>query len=326
MTFPKSLIKIAVAIFFVFSILILLFFSYRNNFQSSTIKQLFLPVMFKKIAIASLQCFSTTALLSVLAVESATAVSFGINDSVKKFTATDDEATLISRDVAFVNNGNTNIYIGTNQVSSNNQDPILASFTNGVRNWTTADIETTGADSRGIALLWNGNNELYAAFTTDGTQGIPNQDFRRFTSNGWLTTYGAGGGAKATVLLKIAPDTGEGIIGNGTFVSALLSNGSINTLVPTNMYFAGTDIVLEASSFFSPRRTDKTRMEQTTIIDSPFDYAIAFNNNLTQANSAVAPGWDGTAVAVPFEFKTSLGLSIGCIIWGFFAILKRKSH
>jgi hypothetical protein len=123
---------------------------------------------------------------SVITAQSAIAVSiFGINNNVKKFTATDTETTLISNGVAVVSNGNTNIYIGTNQVSSSNQNPILTSFTNGVRDWVTTDIETTGADGRGVALLWNGNDELYAAFTTDGTQGNASEDFRRFTSSGW---------------------------------------------------------------------------------------------------------------------------------------------
>lgn len=268
------------------------------------------------------------AVTTVITAESAIAVStFAINNDIKKFTATDDESALIDNDVAVVSNNNTNIYIGTNQVSNNNQDPILTSFTNGMRDWTTTDIETTGADSRGIALLWDGNNELYAAFTTDGTQGSVNEDFRRFTNDGWLKTYGQGGGAKATVLLKIDPNTGMGIVGNGTFVSALLSNGNTNTLVPTNMSFSGTNIILEADSFFNPRRIAKDKMVQTTSGDSPFDYTITFNNSLTQANSAIAPGWDNTPVsaAVPFDFKSSLGLLLSMIILGIPAILKRNN-
>ncbi|VEP12271.1 conserved exported hypothetical protein [Hyella patelloides LEGE 07179] len=283
-------------------------------FSISTIKHLFI--------------LGTAVTASVIAAESAIAVStFGINNDVKKFTATDNEDTLISDGVAVVSNGNTNVYIGTNQVNNNNQDPILTSFTNGTRDWVFTDIETTGADARGIALLWDGNNDLYAAFTTDGTQGDASNDFRRFTTNGWLNSYGQGGGAKATVLLKIEldrinssdPNNITGVINNGTFVSALLSNGKTNTLVPTNMSFSGTELVLEAQSFFAPRNTDAERMTQTTSgISSPFDYTITFNDSLTQANSAISPGWDNTPVsaAVPFEFKSSLGLLLSLITWG----------
>lgn len=281
-----------------------------------------------KITTEQLLSLGIAATTLITTAESAVAVStFAINNDIKKFTATDDESTLIDNDVAVVSNDNTNIYIGTNQVSNDNQDPILTSFTNGTRDWTTTDIETTGADSRGIALLWDGNNELYAAFTTDGTQGSVSEDFRRFTNNGWLTTYGQGGGAKATVLLKIDPNTGMGIVDNGTFVSALLSNGNTNTLVPTNMSFSGTNIILEADSFFNPRRISKDKMVQTTSGNSPFDYTITFDNSLTQANSAIAPGWDNTPIsaAVPFNFKSSLGLFLSMMIFGIPAILKRNN-
>lgn len=281
-----------------------------------------------KITTKQLLSLGIAATTVITAAESAVAVStFAIDRDLKKFTATDNESTLIDNGVAVVSNNNTNIYIGTNQVSNNNQDPILTSFTNGTRDWTTTDIETTGVDSRGIALLWDGNNELYAAFTTDGTQGSVSEDFRRFTNDGWLKTYGQGGGAKATVLLKIDPNTGMGIVGNGTFVSALLSNGNTNTLVPTNMSFSGTNIILEADSFFSPRRITKDKMVQTTSGNSPFDYTITFNNSLTQAQSAIAPGWDNTPVsaAVPFNFKSSLGLLLSMMILGVPAILKRKN-
>jgi hypothetical protein len=282
-----------------------------NNFNLITCS-----VMSKITSLKSLVPLTVALIASVATAQTAIAVSvFGINNNVKKFTATDTETTLINNGVAVVTSNNTNIYIGTNQVSSNNQNPILTSFTNGVRDWVTTDIENTGADGRGVALLWNGNDQLYAAFTTDGTQGNASEDFRRFTSSGWLTTYGQGGGAKATVLLKINPDTGAGITGNGTFVSALLSNGNTNTLVPTNMYFSGTNIVLEADSYFAPRRTNKTMMSQTTPGSSPFDYTITFNNNLTQAPNAIALGWDNTPVtaAVPFAFQSSLGLLLSLI-------------
>lgn len=237
--------------------------------------------------------------------------SFDINESVIKFKPTDDENTLIAKDAAVVSNGNTNIYIGTNQVSSNNQDPILTSFTNGERDWVTTDIETTGADGRGIALLWDGSNNLYAAFTTDGTQGTVEQDFRRFTASGWLSSYGQGGGAKATVLLKIDPGSGSAIVDHGTFVSAVLSNGKTNTLVPTDLTFSEDgNLVLTADSYFNPRRVDTTRMEQTTSGDSPFDYTITFDPSLQIAQSAFSPGWDGASINIEDEEPVEVNLAI----------------
>ncbi|MEM7760297.1 MAG: hypothetical protein AAF298_19535 [Cyanobacteria bacterium P01_A01_bin.40] len=237
--------------------------------------------------------------------------SFDINESIIKFKPTDNESTLIAKDVAVVSNGNTNIYIGTNQVSSNNQDPILTSFTNGERDWITTDIETTGADGRGIALLWDSSDNLYAAFTTDGTQGNAEQDFRRFTDSGWLSSYGQGGGAKATVLLKIDPSSGAAIVDNGTFVSAVLSNGKTNTLVPTDLSFAEDgNLVLTADSYFNPRRVDTTRMNQTTPGSSPFNYTITFDPSLQVAQSAVSPGWDGVSIDIEDEEPVEVNLEI----------------
>ena len=235
--------------------------------------------------------------------------SSNVNRSVVKFKPTDNEDTLIGKGAAVVSSGETNIYIGTNQVSSNNQDAIITSFTNGERDWVTTNIETTGADSRGVALLWGGGDDLYAAFTTDGTQGSADRDFRRFTNDGWLSSYGQGGGPKATVLLKIDPGSGEAIAGNGTFVSAVLSNGNTNSLVPTNLAFAGSNIVLEADSYFSPRRTDTTSMNQTTVASSPFSYTITFDRSLKTAQSATAPGWDGVAIEADREIEPELELT-----------------
>jgi hypothetical protein len=44
---------------------------------------------------------------------------------------------------------------------------------------------------------------LYGVFTATGTQGTSSTDYRRFTTTGWLTSYGAGGGPKVSVILKI---------------------------------------------------------------------------------------------------------------------------
>ncbi len=51
------------------------------------------------------------------------------------------------------------------------QDPILARFDGGVQSWCTTQIETTGDDGTGIALLWDDTTSIiYAAFTSKGTQ------------------------------------------------------------------------------------------------------------------------------------------------------------
>ncbi len=208
------------------------------------------------------------------------------------FSATDDEATLQGLGVPSLTFGDTTIYIGSQQVAGDNQDPILTSFTNGTRNWLVTDYETTGTDGRGIGLLWDGGSDLYAAFTVDGTQGTPDQDFRRFTENGWLTSYGAGGGATVSVLLKLDPLTGAGL--SGTFITSLLSDMTSNTVIPTGLDFTGDgNVVFYGDSFHSPRNVDGDMQEQTEVSDPPFSYTAVFDPNLETALCAEAPGWDG---------------------------------
>jgi Ca2+-binding RTX toxin-like protein len=217
------------------------------------------------------------------------------------FNPTDSQATLEQRGVPKVVMGNTTIYVGTQQVSSTNQNPILTSFTNGKRDWVVNDYETGGADGRGMGLLWNGGTELYAAFTIDGTQSRSFQD--NGLTQGWLKSYGSGGGAKVTVLVKLDPRTGRqgtgtAAKGDGTFVIAKLSDGKTNSLSPTGLDFdASGNVVLTASSYFAPLRTDGTRMVQTTPSGSPFNYRITFSPNLRQARNAVANGWDNGILA-----------------------------
>jgi len=188
--------------------------------------------------------------------------------------------------------GDTSIYIGFEQVSATNQDPRLVSFTNGVQNWFREDYEVTNDDGTGYGLLWDGGENLYGVFSSTGSQGTPDQDFREFATDGWLTSYGMGGGAQVSIIARIDPMTGD--VTNATFLSALLSNGNSNTLEVTDLNFSGSNVVVEAQSFFSPRMTDTTAFENTgPDTTSPFDYEIEFTSDLSEAVRAEAPGFTG---------------------------------
>lgn len=234
------------------------------------------------------------------------AATFSKVGSSVRFSPTDTEASLISRGVTSIKFGNTSIYIGYTQASSINKNPIIASYTNGVRNWVRTDYETTGADGAGRGLLSDGAGRLYAVFTTDGTQGTPSQDYRRFTGSGWLPTYGPGGGPTVSVLLRLNPKTGAGIVGAGTFIRAnLQSNGRTNTLRPTGLNFFGDQVVFLGSSFYAPLGTDRKPMTQTTPGGSPFQYRAVFNANLTQALRSEAIGWNGVTAFAPLTTATA---------------------
>jgi len=183
---------------------------------------------------------------------------------------------------------NTTLYIGYEQVTSQNKDPRLVSFTNGVRDWYRTDYEVTNDDGTGTGLVWDGTTDsLYATFTSTGTQGSADQDFREFATNGWLPSYGQGGGAKVAVLARIDPTTGNVL--DATFISAVLSSGNSNTVGVTGLGLEGDNVIVSADSFFSPRRTDKTAMTSTGSGSSPFGYTIEFTPDLSTALRAEAP-------------------------------------
>ncbi|MEM9539622.1 MAG: hypothetical protein AAGA60_08930 [Cyanobacteria bacterium P01_E01_bin.42] len=252
------------------------------------------PIITKELMLAKISLSAIAATLAIANVAHANPTGTIVSDPIF-FNPTTDEATLQSLGAASQTFGNTTIYIGTNQVSANNQDPILTSFTNGVRDWLITDYDTSAADARGLGLLWDGGSSLYAAFTIDGGT-PPGEGFTQFTQDGWLSSYGSGGGAKATVLLQIDAATGVGI--GGTYVSAELSNGNTNTLLPTGLAFDDDgNVVLDALSFFFPRDIDGSTQEQTEFSNSPFPYTIVFDPTLENALSAVSPGFNGVPLS-----------------------------
>ncbi|KAM3092770.1 hypothetical protein ACKFKG_21385 [Phormidesmis sp. 146-35] len=207
--------------------------------------------------------------------------------SVKRavtFSCSDTEATIKAKGGASVTIGTSSIYIGYQQVSSVNKDPRMIRFDNGRRTWCKSDYEVTNDDGTGYGLIWDGGSVLYGVFSSTGTQGTPSQDFRRFAGSGWLTNYGSGGGAKIAVLTRINPATGT--ISNATFLSALLSSGKSNSLVVKGLSLKGSNLVVNADSFFSPRRANRSRM--TCSGSSPFNYTAEFASNLGSVVRATA--------------------------------------
>lgn len=219
-----------------------------------------------------------------------------INSDTITFSPGDDEQAIAATGAASLTIGTQTIYVGTWQASSNNQNPIIASFdsSNPSNNWVKTDYESTGADGRGLGLFWDGSN-LFAAFTTDGTQGSVSQDWRRATGAtgqfSWLNSYGSGGGAKISVVGKLDPATGD--LTDAAYLSAILNSGNSNTLTVTDLSVNSSgNLVVEASSFFGPRNPDGSRMTQVdTSITSPFDYTIELTPDLDTVVSTAAVGW-----------------------------------
>jgi RTX calcium-binding nonapeptide repeat (4 copies) len=215
------------------------------------------------------------------------AILKGVNRSnlgIADFDPSEAEAT--SRATNRVMAGATTLYIGFNQVtvgnSSGNQDPWVASFTSGKLNWYRSDYEITPDDGKGTNLVWDGGTSLYAAFTATGTQGTPEQDFRRFATAGWLKSYsdaspGGGGGGKVAILAKLDPLTGEVI--SASFLTAL--NGTkTNSVSVRELSLNGNNLVVRADSAFAPRRADKTALTRNGSSSVSPNYTVEFAPDL----------------------------------------------
>lgn len=207
-----------------------------------------------------------------------------VDDVPKDFTPANTKAELMAAGITHVTVGETTFFIGYQQVSANNQNPIFARFDGDDQTYVRTDYETTGDDQKGYGLLWDGNANLYAVFSATGTQGSSVNDFRRFATGGWLTSYGQGGGAKVSVLAKIDPTSGT--VQKATFLKAVLSSGNANTLVVRSLWLENDVLQVQADSWFSPLNPDKSRM--TCQGSSPFDYSLELSADLSTVLTASA--------------------------------------
>jgi RTX calcium-binding nonapeptide repeat (4 copies) len=223
-------------------------------------------------------------------------IAKGNTDPIVTPGATISEADAAGRALNKLVQGTTTLYIGYNQVTSGsngNQDPWVASFTNGKLNWYRKDYEVTPDDSRGTDLVWDGGSNLYAAFTSTGTQGTPEQDFRRFATNGWLKSYsdaspGGGGGGKVAILAKLDPLTGDVL--TASFLTAL--NGTkTNSVSVKDLTLNGDNLVVQADTAFAPRKSDKTALTRNGTATVSPNYTVEFASDLRSVLTVSSPNY-----------------------------------
>ncbi|GAB4147207.1 MAG: hypothetical protein OHK0017_08670 [Patescibacteria group bacterium] len=212
--------------------------------------------------------------LSSINVSAATSITA----NVPKFDCSTVE-TSIPADAPKVTVNGSNYYIGTTQVSANNQNPVVVKFTAGSQDWCKNDYEQTAVDGRGLGLMSTPAGDIYAYFSVDG-----GGSFNFATGNGWLTSYGSGGGPKVSVISKL--DSSSGAATEGTFLRAQLSNGNTNSLAITNLVWDETNqqVQVQADSYFSP--LDVNRNPISVSGSSPFNYVVILSSNLRTAVSA----------------------------------------
>ncbi|BBD69355.1 hypothetical protein NIES4072_33140 [Nostoc commune NIES-4072] len=239
----------------------------------------------KHLAVFSL----SVVLVADLAITQKTPPAFAqmVNSSIGNgvtFSCNDSEATIKAKNGPRVIKGNTTFYIGYQQVSSNNKNPITIRFNSGIKTWCRTDYETTNDDGTGYGLYWDGANVLYGVYSSTGSQ--TGSDFRRFATGRWLSSYGSGGGPKAAVIARINPANGQ--VNYATFLSAKRAdNGNTNSFVVQNLSWNGTNLTVQAKSWWTPRGANTNSMTCTG--SSPYQYTAVFTGDLTKVNSASAP-------------------------------------
>ncbi len=192
---------------------------------------------------------------------------------------------LESSGAAAVHIGDASIYAGYEQVSGNNQDPVLVRIDGDSQSWCQHHEETP-PDGRALGLTWDGGERLYAVYTVDG--GGSGFDAH---VDGWLASYGMGGGPKVSVLLAV--DAGTGIPAHGTYVTARLSDGKTNTHRPREAPLVETTgtVAFRGSSAFRPLNPDTSTMMCS---DYPFDSFARFDADLASMICAQTSNCEAT--------------------------------
>lgn len=229
------------------------------------------------------------------------AADAGVGEAVT-FSCADDEATVAARGGPRASFNGATVYAGYRQAAANNKNPLVAQFdAGGVQTWCRTDYETTGVDGTAYGVLWD-EGGLYIVFSVDGGS----YDFNFGTSGGWLPSYGSGGGPKVAVIARLDPATGDPL--DGTFVSAVLSDGKTNSLVVRELCWVpgatgDGHLRVVADSWYAPRRADGSRMPNCAG-SSPLDYAVDLSASLTGA----------LAVSSFACREVDPDLSLGCIL------------
>jgi hypothetical protein len=202
-------------------------------------------------------------------------------------TCDQTEAQVAASGAPRVTRGDATVYIGAQQVGGDDQAPRVVRFDGGARTWCRDDLERSGDDGRGYGLLWSGE-VLLGVFSAVGNQGDPAGDLRRFTGSGWLRSYAdasprGGGGAKVAVVVALDPDTGAGIEGRGTWITAD-NGGKVNSATVTGLALDGDGVRVTVSSAFAPRAADGSAADCDG--SSPFAATYVFDRALREVTDA----------------------------------------
>jgi hypothetical protein len=184
-----------------------------------------------------------------------------------------DEAELAH--LPHVTIGDTTLYVGFEQVSGINQDPIVARFDGGERVWCVYH-ETDPPDGRAEGITWDGGDHAYVVYTiVGGGSGLEGH-------GGWLSSYAPGaihgGGPKVSVVGRI--DVADGALDTATFVIAVLSDNRVNTHGPSGAVTVLEDGHVEFMGSSAHKPIDADGQSAMDCSDYPFDSRYRFSADL----------------------------------------------
>jgi hypothetical protein len=171
--------------------------------------------------------------------------------------------------------GDTTLYVGYEQVTGINQDPLVARFDAGERVWCIYH-ETEPPDGRAEAITWDGGDHAYVVFTVVG--GGTSLEGH----SGWLSSYAPGaihgGGPKVSVVGRV--DVSDGSLDAATFVVAVLSDNRVNTHSPDGAVTVLEDGTVEFFGNSAHKPIDGDGQSAMDCTDYPFASRYRFAADL----------------------------------------------
>lgn len=172
--------------------------------------------------------------------------------------------------------GTSTIYVGYDQVSGNNQNPIVARFDDGSQSWCIQH-EDDPPDGRAVGITWDGGEVAYVVYTiVGGGTDLEGQ-------GGWLSSYApgaiSGGGRNVSYVGRI--DTNDGSLLSGTFIIAVLSSGNVNSHNPAAAPVVLENGQVEFSGASAHKPIDADGRNSMDCTDYPFDSRYRFSSDLS---------------------------------------------
>jgi hypothetical protein len=168
--------------------------------------------------------------------------------------------------LAHVTVGNTTLYVGYEQVSANNQDPIVIRYDAGQKVYCRYH-EDDGPDGRAVGITWDGGDHAYVVYTIVGG----GSDLEG--KNGWLSSYApgaiSGGGPKVSVVGRV--DAANGDLISASFIIAVKSDNKVNTHRPKGPVTVLEDGSVEFFGESAHKPIDADGKSGMDCTDYPFD-------------------------------------------------------